>query len=152
MRGTRKIFSRAAANFFFFYSVFGRYSLSFFIFCIIFAFILFLFFWLVCFLALNIYILIHIWLSGRVTEKSFPAADFRTQNCFIFWPINAIFYTCPKDVMFTNHIFEWQIRRILDCSRFSLKEGQYFKNRFFKLSFHIFFIWNHRFIFTSLSK
>ena len=53
------------------------------------------------------------------------------------YPNKAICNTCPKDVMFTYHIFEWQIQRIFDYSRFSMKRDQVFESRFFKLSFHI---------------
>ena len=38
----------------------------------------------------------------------------------VSYPNNAICNTCPNGVMFTNHIFEWQIQRIFDYFRFLL--------------------------------
>ena len=65
---------------------------------------------------------------------------------------NATCYTCPKDVIFTSHIFEWQIQRIFDYSRFSVKGSHHFEKRFFKLSFHIFFIWNYQLFYFYIMK
>ena len=55
---------------------------------------------------------------------------------------NAIWYTWPKDVIFTNHIFEWQIQQTFDYSRFSVKGSQHVEKSFLKLSFQIFLMWN----------
>ena len=60
------------------------------------------------------------------------------------YPNNTMCNTCPRGVMFTNHIFERQIQRIFDYSRFSVKGDQDFESRFFKLSFHILIIWNYK--------
>ena len=65
---------------------------------------------------------------------------------------NAICYMWPNDVMFTSHIFEWQIQQIFDYSRFSVKGSQHFEKRFFKLSFHIFFIWNYQLFYFYIVK
>ena len=65
---------------------------------------------------------------------------------------NAICYTSPKDVMFTSHTFEWQIQRIFNYFRFSVKGSQHFEKWFFNLSFHIFFIWNYQLFYFYIVK
>ena len=89
MRVTTKIFTWRP-QIFFFKSVFRRCSLLFFCFFAGFFFAFFdsfffcLFVW--CFWKSKMYILIHIWLCERVSDKKkFHSANFQKQNSF-FWP------------------------------------------------------------------
>ena len=81
MRVTRKIFTRAAANLFF--NQFSRDFLFSYLLFLLFLHSLSFFFLHVWFLILKMYILIHIWLYGEVSEKRiFHLAFFRKQDCF----------------------------------------------------------------------
>ena len=73
-----------------------------------------------------------------------PKTHFLSCSRITAYPNNAIYNTCPKGVMFTNHVFECPIQPKFDYSRFSEKGDQDFESRFFKLSFHILIIWNDK--------
>ena len=76
------------------WAIFRRYSIFFFSFLsFLYSFFVFVFFLLICFLKLKMYILIHIRLCGRVSDKSSPPspADFQKQDHFFFGLVISIY-------------------------------------------------------------
>ena len=86
--------------------------------------------------------------------QSIETFSFRQLSCsrITAYHNNAICSTWPKDVMFTNHIFACQVQWIFDYCRVSVKRSEHFENRFFKLSFHIFFRWNYQLFYFYIIK
>ena len=84
MRVSRKIFNPVAAFFFFFLSILRRNSVFFFSFFCFFdsCFCLFV----CCFLKFKMYILIHIRLCGRVTDKKISPGRLLENKTTFFWP------------------------------------------------------------------
>ena len=97
---TIKIFTRASANYFFFIH-FPEIS-SFLLQSLLLFWFLFFCLFVLCFLKLKVYILIHIWLCGRVSDKKTftrpisgnktnffgPYINHKTHNVTILWSIN----------------------------------------------------------------
>ena len=79
MRVTRKLFTRAAANLFF-----NQFSGDIFFSSLV-SFT-FLYSWFLCFLKLKIYILIHIRLCGRVSDKKKFTQSISGNKTTFFWP------------------------------------------------------------------
>ena len=81
---TRKIFTRAASIYIYiFLSIFQRCFLFFFGFFCFFWFLCF-FLFVCCFLKLKMYILIHIWLCGWVSDKNFSPGQFPETRLLFF--------------------------------------------------------------------